>query len=104
MTIKMTKPPKLLATLATFLLTACGPATYDIDNPKESTEKMLEELTQDEKVQFGKALQKITLRRLQEKKLKLIELIQLSKDPEKVKEILQCLDGKTVEEILELAK
>ena len=104
MTIKMRKSSKLLATLITLLLTACGPATYDIDNPEESSKKMLEELTQDEKVQFGKALQKITLRNLQEKNLNLIELIQLSKDPEKVKELLQCLDGKTVEEIVEMAK
>lgn len=95
---------KLLVTLTALLLTACGPATYDIDNPEESTAKMLKDLSQDEKEQFGKAVQKITFKRLKEENLSLMDLVKISKDPEKMKELLHCLDGKSVEEIIEMSK
>lgn len=100
----MKKITKLFVALAALLLTACGPATYDINNPEESTAKMLEDRTQDEKVQFGKALQKITLKQLQERNISLMEMIHLSKDPEKVQELLRCIDGKSFEEIIEMSK
>ena len=33
-----------------------------------------------------------------------MEMAKISKDPEKSKEHLRCLDGKTVEEIIDMAK
>ena len=100
----MKKIPTLLVTAAALILTACGPATYDIDNPEESSAEMLKDLTQDEKVKFGIAVQKITFKRLKEENLSLMDLVKISKDPEKMKELLRCLDGKSVEEIIEMSK
>ncbi len=100
----MKKIPTLLATAAALLLTACGPATYDIDKPEESSAEMLKDLTQEEKIQFSKALQKITIKRINEEKLSLMDLVKISEDPEKMKELLRCIDGKTVEEIIKMAE
>lgn len=100
----MKKIPTLLATAAALILTACGPATYDIDNPEESSAAMLKDLSQGEKAKFGTAVQKITFKRLEEENLSLMDLVKISKDPEKMKELLRCLDGKSVEEIIEMAK
>lgn len=100
----MKKFQTLIVTTAALLLSACGPATYDIENPEESSAAMLKDLSQDEKVKFGTAVQKITFKRLEEENLSLMDLVKISKDPEKMKELLRCLDGKSVEEIIEMAK
>lgn len=97
----MKKITTLLATAAALLFSACGPATYDIDNPEES----LKHLSQEEKIEFGIAVQKITLKRIDEENLSLRDMLKLSKDPEKMKEFLRStIDGKTIEEIIEMSK
>lgn len=100
----MKKNTKLLVTLAALFLTACGPATYDIDNPEESYAEMLKDRSQDEKVRFNIAIQKITLKRLEEENMSLMGLVKISRNPEEMKELLRCLDGKSVEEIIEMSK
>ncbi|MBR5185136.1 MAG: hypothetical protein IKW19_02445 [Akkermansia sp.] len=90
-----------MVTAAALLLTACGPATYDIDNPEES----LKHLSQEEKIEFGIAVQKITMKRMEEENISLLGMLKLSKDPEKMKEFLRsAIDGKTIEEIIEMSK
>ena len=90
-----------MVTAAALLLTACGPATYDIDNPEES----LKHLTQEEKIEFGIAVQKITMKRMEEENMSLMGMLKLSQDPEKMKDFLRsAIDGKTIEEIKEMSK
>ncbi|MBR5894041.1 MAG: hypothetical protein IKZ13_00685 [Akkermansia sp.] len=100
----MKKIKKLLLTTVAILLTACGPATYDIENPEESVAKMLEPLTSAEKEKFVNAIGKITFKRIREENMSLMEFAKISKDPEKMKELMRCIDGKTVDEIIELAQ
>lgn len=94
----------MMLTVAAALLSSCGPATFDIDNPEESTNKMLESLSNKDKIAFVQAVQQITLHQLREQGLSLMEMAKISKDTEKSKEILRCLDGKTVVEIIDMAK
>lgn len=90
-----------MVTAAALLLSACGPATYDIDNPEES----LKHLSQEEKIEFGIAVQRITMKRMEEEKMSLMGMLKLSRDPEKMKEFLRsAIDGKTIEEIIEMSK
>ena len=92
----------LLAT--TVLFSSCGQPTYDIDNPEESSAEMVKNLSAEEKVAFARAVQKITLHELNKKGLSLMEMARLAKNPEAAKELLRCLDGKSVDEIIELSK
>ena len=97
----MKKITTLMVTAAALLLSACGPATYDIDNPEES----LKHLSQEEKIEFGIAVQRITMKRMEEEKMSLMGMLKLSRDPEKMKEFLRsAIDGKTIEEIIEMSK
>lgn len=100
----MKKIPMYLLTAAALLLASCGPATYDSNNPEESSAKMLEECTPEQKQEFARAIQKITLDSIKKKNMSLMQLAQISQNPEKAKELLQCIDGKTVEEIIEMSK
>lgn len=97
----MKKITTLLATAAALLFSACGPATYDIDNPEES----LKHLSQEEKIEFGIAVQRITMKRMEEENMSLMGMLKLSQDPEKMKDFLRsAIDGKTIEEIIEMSK
>ncbi len=74
------------------------------ENPEESVAKMLEPLTSAEKEKFVNAIGKITFKRIREENMSLMEFAKISNDPEKMKELMRCIDGKTVDEIIELAQ
>lgn len=92
----------LLAATALFF-SACDRPTYDADNPQESSAKMLEGLDDGKKMEFAKAVQKITIDGMLKQDMSLLELAAISQNPEKAKELLRCMDGKTVDEIIAMA-
>ncbi len=74
-----------LMAAAAFSLTSCDP-TFDKDNPKESMDEMCEDLSASEKEELGKAVFKLAMKAGSES------------------ELAEQLDGKTAEEIIEMAK
>ena len=65
---------------------------------------MLKDLSAEEKEALARAVQKNTFHELNKKGLSLMKMAKLAKNPEAAKELLRCLDGKTVDEIIELSK
>lgn len=72
------------------LLVSCGEPTFDAEDPDVSTVKMMEEMTDDEKKAFKRAIMRIALDAASEGK--------------SLSDMQKMLDGKTAEEIIEMSK
>lgn len=72
------------------LLVSCGEPTFDAADPDVSTVKMMEEMTDDEKTAFKRAIMRIALDAASEGK--------------SLSDMQNMLDGKTAEEIIEMSK
>ncbi|PXF62538.1 DUF6694 family lipoprotein [Kangiella spongicola] len=95
----MKKIAYLFAAFAlTLVLTACGAPTIDASSEaamKESVEEMTKDMTEAEKTEFGMAIMSVSMKVAMEN----------MGNPEKAEEaVLEALDGKTVEEIIEMSK
>lgn len=102
-TFAMKKMTLSLLAATALLFSACGQPTYDADKPQESCTKMMEGLDDGKKMEFAKAVQKITIAAMLKQDMSLLQLAAISQDPEKAKELLRCMDGKTVDEIIAMA-
>ena len=72
---------------AAFSLSSCGDPTFDKDNAAESLKEMGEDLNDDQKKEFAKAIITLTL-----------------KEKGNQAALYEKIDGKTAEEIIEMAK
>lgn len=86
-----------LISAALFTLISCGPATYDAEAPEESSQKILEELSQDKKMEFNRAVQKILMREMAR------DGVSLASNPELGYKYTRCMHGKTADEIIAMA-
>lgn len=92
-----------LISAALFTLISCGPATYDAEAPEESSLKILEELSQDKKMEFNRAVQKILLREMARDGVSLLQLGKIASNPELGYKYTRCMHGKTADEIIAMA-
>lgn len=93
----------LLACIALLILTACGAATYDYEKPEESLQSIMQDMSPDEKTTFYRAFQQVLMHELTNRNQPLLALASLAVNPSEARQYTMCMNGKTAEEIIEMA-